>query len=143
MKKSKVDRSLLVMSALSAALADDVLSLSESELHHELREDKIDPAFTAAQLRCHALEQIAEFRRKRLQDARLSLGSQIDREKVVPPETAIVHQRICAMRALFVAKPRLSLAFREGRVQSDADWMSVWDNLLELGLVREDDGSID
>lgn len=143
MKKSKEDRTIRVMSALSVAMADDVLSLSEEELYQELREDKIDPAYTAAQLRYHALEQIAEFRRKRLQDASHALGSQIDRAKVVPPDTVIVHQRISAMRALFVAKPGLSVAFREGRAQSDSDWMSVWDNLLELGLVREDNGSFD
>jgi hypothetical protein len=143
MKKSKEDRTIQVMSALSVAMADDVLSLSEDELCQELKEDKIDLAHTAARLRNHALEQIAEFRRKRLQDASHALGSRIDRAKVVPPETAIVHQRISAMKALFVAKPGLSMAFREGRAQTDSDWMSVWDNLLELGLVREDDGAVD
>jgi ribosomal protein L29 len=143
MKKSKEDRTIQVMSALSVAMADDVLSLSEEELCQELREDKIDLAQTGAQLRCQALEQIAEFRRQRLQDASHALGSRMDRAKVVPPETAIVRQRITAMRALFLAKPGLSMAFREGRAQSDSDWMSVWDNLLELGLVREDDGAVD
>jgi|SRR5580692_3863704 hypothetical protein len=143
MKKSKEDRTIQLISALSVAMADDVLSLSEEELVQELREDKIDPADSASPLRCHALEQIAVFRRKRLQDASLALRAQVDRAKVLPPQASIVHRRISAMRALFLAKPGLSMAFREGRAQSDSDWMSVWDNLLELGLVREDDGSVD
>lgn len=133
-----VDRPTKLLRVLSAEMAADVLALSDEELEKELRGQGEDPAKVAAQMRDQALQQVSAFRRKRLQAAREAMGAQTDRARVTRPTSEVARQRI---RALFAARPELSMAFRKGQNQSDADWVSLWDDLVELGIIHDDESA--
>ena len=40
---------------------------------------------------------------------------------------------------LFARDTSLGLAYREGKQQSEADWQSLWDDLVDVGAIGEDD----
>lgn len=44
------------------------------------------------------------------------------------------------LHRLFAQNPNLAVAFRQGKKQSDSDWESLWDDLVEIGEIKEDDG---
>ena len=38
--------------------------------------------------------------------------------------------------------PRVGFAFRDGKKQTEADWQTIYDDLLAMGLIEpEDDGA--
>jgi hypothetical protein len=131
-----VDRPTQLLRELCDQMSADVLALTDEELEEELLDQGEDPAKIAAQLRDQALEQLSAFKRKRLQAVRDAMAARTDYGKVTRPTAQVARQRI---RALFAEKPELSMAFRKGRKQSDTDWMSIWDDLVELGVLREND----
>lgn len=44
------------------------------------------------------------------------------------------------VQELFANDRSLGLAFREGKRQSDADWQSLYDDLVAMGAIKADDG---
>jgi hypothetical protein len=38
----------------------------------------------------------------------------------------------------FEAQPDLAMAFRDGKRQSDADWHTLYEDLIELGAIEPD-----
>ena len=141
MKDWTGDRPLGILRAVASAMAEDVLLLPDEELSLELRDEGLDVAQTASEMRAHAMEQIAEFRRKRLFEARVALAKRVSRSRpTIRPALGVVRERI---KEVFTRHTELSVAFRNRQKLSDADWMSTWDDMVELGLISDEDESAD
>ena len=122
--------------AIEQALIEDVYEVSDPELEKEFTQDGIDIKEIANSMRGGALDLIIKERRKSLAKARAGMlvhsVSKSDRRQRPNLETI---KR--GLAELFQAKPSLAVAFRQGKSQSEADWYSLWDDLVELGEISE------
>jgi hypothetical protein len=129
----------LKLDRVAEALADDVDGLSDEQVLQEAKEDGIDPSKVAGEFRSSALSMIAQAKRHRLLQARSALEkSQRSSASAVRtrPTLAAIKARIQEALAI---KPSLAIAFRDGKEMSDDDWLSLWDDLVETGAVKEGD----
>lgn len=129
----------LKLDRISEALAEDVDGLSDEQVLQEAKEDGLDTAKVAAEFRSSALSMIAQAKRQRLLQARSALEkSQQSRTSAVRarPTLAAIKARIQEVLAI---KPSLAIAFRDGKEMSDDDWLSLWDDFVETGAVKEGD----
>lgn len=129
------------LEAIELALIDDVLQTPEGELEHEFAQEGLNLNEIATSMRNSASELIMQERRKMLAKARAGLVVQ----SIVASHTP-THPNIETIKSLlselFIAKPSLAVAFRQGKSQSESDWYSLWDDLVELGEIsRSKDGS--
>jgi hypothetical protein len=130
---------LLKLDRISEALGDDIAELSDEQVLQEAKEDGIDTARIAAEFRSSALSMIAQVKRQRLLHARTALEkSQQSRAPTARarPTLAAIKTRIQEVLAI---KPSLAIAFRDGKEMSDDDWLSLWDDFVETGAVKEGD----
>jgi hypothetical protein len=129
----------LKLARIAEALAEDVDALTDEQVLQEAREDGIDTARVATEFRSSALSIINQAKRQRLIQARMALQqSQQSRNAAVRvrPTLAVIKLRI---QEILTLKPSLAIAFRDGKEISDDDWLSLWDDLIETGAVKEDD----
>lgn len=129
----------LKLDRFAQALSEDVDGLSDEQVLQEAKEDGIDTAKVAAEFRASALSMIAQIKRRRLLQARAALEkSQQSAASAVRtrPTLSIIKARIQEILAI---KPSLAIAFRDGKEMSDDDWLSLWDDFVETGAVKEGD----
>lgn len=127
------------LQALQAAALEDLFSISDEDLLKEVAADGEDATARARALRTRFVESVSAARRQRLAAARqgvdaVSLPKRIT-VGVHPPIEVIKHR----IQELFAADPSLGLAFREGKKQTNADWESLWDDLIMMGAIENDD----
>jgi len=121
--------------AIELALIDDIFKVPEAELEHEFAQDGLNIKDLANSMRSGAMELIMQERRKKLAKARAGMLVQsISKSDKRRPSLDAV-KRVLA--ELFQAKPALAVAFRQGKSQSETDWYSLWDDLVELGEISE------
>lgn len=122
--------------AIEQALIEDIQDVSDAELEKELTQDGEDLKKIADSMRSGALELIMQERRKSLAKARAGMlvHSVSKSDKRQRPNLEAIKS---SLAGLFQAKPLLAVAFRQGRNQSEADWYSLWDDLVELGEISE------
>lgn len=120
-------------------LAADLDSLSDEQILREASEDGIDSVKLADNFRSSAANLIAAAKRQRLVQARHKLDAYERGHASRPasrPSLEVIKERI---QAVLVNRPSLAIAFRDGRSHPDSDWLSLWDNFMELGVVKDDD----
>jgi len=107
----------------------DVMSTSDEELLGEDKEEGIDSSQTANALR----QAMREAAAKTLRAARPAAPvHSATRATAVRPS----FERLKAMVELvFVREPKLRLAFRDGKRQSEQDWASLYDDLVDMGAI--------
>lgn len=131
------------MAALERLISEDLLAMSDEDLLKEAIEDGIDPATKASELRSSALAKINQAKREKLAAARRGYDASL-RESPVAKTRPALEEIKRQIQALIHggASNGLSLAFRKGETMSDADWESLWDDMVESGLIgdsRKDD----
>lgn len=127
------------MTALERLISEDLLAMSDEELLKEAIEDGVDPAAIAFELRSSALARINQAKRERLVAARRGYEASIKESQIAkarPSLDEIKHQIQALIRG--GASNGLSLAFRKGEAMSDADWESLWDDMVESGLIGDE-----
>ncbi|MES2040089.1 MAG: hypothetical protein V4495_19915 [Pseudomonadota bacterium] len=124
--------------ALENALLEDLNEISDTDLSKDMFEDGLDTAEIANSMRTSALNIIVQERRKKLELARAAIQSQthIDNSVIIRPSIESIKQ---ILSDLFAAKPSLAIAFRQGKSQSDTDWISLWDDLVDIGEISRGD----
>lgn len=122
--------------ALEQALIEDIYEVPDAELERELTKDGVDTKKIANSMRSGALDLIIQERRKSLAKARAGMlvHSVSKSDKHQRPNLESIKRRLAD---LFQSKPLLAVAFRQGRSQSETDWYSLWDDLVELGEISE------
>ena len=125
--------------ALRQLALEDLMAQSDAQLRHEAAEDGEDVDALATALRTSLRGAAAQVLRQRLTDAKQRMANAPARS-VNPrayPTLEALKRRI---QSAFDSQPELGLAFREGKRQSEADWQSLYDDLIELGAITPDEG---
>lgn len=136
MNNVKQGKSVEKLAKFRESLLEDILAMPDEALLVEMRENGLNPTEVAQKLRMNALGLVAQERKRRFTQVRqnfekASAGNQIKQR----PTIEIMKQLV---QELFAKKPEFSLAFRNGERQSDSDIESLWDNLVELGVISDD-----
>jgi ribosomal protein L17 len=129
----------LKLERVADAFAGDVDAMSDAQILQEAKEDGIDTETLAADLRSSAFSLIAQAKRQRLAQARSALAASQQSRALktrVRPTLDMIKQRI---QDVLTIKPSLAIAFRDGREMSDDDWISLWDDFVEMGAVKDGD----
>lgn len=126
------------MAALERLISEELLTMSDEDLLKEAIEDGVDPAAKAFELRSSALAKINQAKREKLAAARRGYEASIKESQIAkarPPLEEIKRQIQALIRGS--ASNGLSLAFRKGETMSDADWESLWDDMVESALIGD------
>jgi hypothetical protein len=127
------------MAAIERLVSEDLLAMSDEDLLKEAIEDGIDPAAKASELRSSALAKINQAKREKLAAARCGYDASL-RESPVAKARPALEEIKRQIQGLIRggASNGLSLAFRKGERMSDADWESLWDDMVESGLIGDE-----
>ena len=127
------------LGALQESALEELFALPDEALLQEVLEDGADPKAQADALRASVMKTLAKARRERLDKAR----SRLQGVQAAKKPAAMIRPSIERMKQLiqdlFARDASLGLAYREGKQQSEADWQSLWDDLVDMGAIREDD----
>jgi hypothetical protein len=123
------------LAALRVVALEDILSTSDAELRKEAVDDGEDVSAIATDLKVAMREAAAAALRQRLSQAkaRMTARTAADLGRPVRPPMERLKQLI---QEAFASDRSLGLAFREGKRQSDADWESLYDDLVALGKIQ-------
>jgi hypothetical protein len=134
-KRTSADR----FKALRKAVADEVLSMTDEEILTDARDQGLDPDHIALMMRTKALEAIASIRKQKLKNVRETLNL-AQTKTIERPTTSFGIEEKKKRIMAFLSEPdtNFSLAFRNGEKQSDSDWDTLWDDLIEQGLIKDE-----
>lgn len=126
------------LAALRRAALEDLMLQTDDELRKEAAEEGLNLSALAQVMRIAMHESAAAVLRERLQAARdLNMEPQESSQRKLP------RPPIAAMKAmiqeLFKTDRSLGLAFREGKSQTEADWISLYDDLVSIGVIQPHD----
>lgn len=116
---------------LRCLAAQDAFALSGDELRQEDAEDGVDTAAEAERWRTTLRQTAARFARE-FQPARSSDYAPLSARQQKRPALDAIKALI---RDVVAARPELAVAFREGKRQSDSDWESLYDDLVDMGAL--------
>jgi len=139
MENMKQRSTKLKLSALQESALEELFALPDEALIQEVSEDGADPKVQAEALRASIMETLAKVRRGRLDQARSRLQSVQATQKAAAKARPSIERMKQVIQDLFARDASLSLAYRDGKQQSEADWESLWDDLVHMGAIREDD----
>lgn len=129
----------LKLSALQESALEELFALPDEALIQEVSEDGADPKVQADGLRASIMETLAKVRRERLDQARSRLRSVQATRKAAAKSRPSIERMKQLIEDLFARDASFGLAYRDGKQQSEADWQSLWDDLVDMGAIREDD----
>jgi|GEM_PF-1379046 hypothetical protein len=135
MKQSRQNQEI---SFIRARALEDLANTSDDEIRKEYREAGQDLSSVAKQTHAKLQDVVAAGMRARLASA-----------KATSKATAAIHpiDRIRpAMERLkeivaeaFQREPKIAMAFRDGKKQTDEDLATVYDDLVRMGVVKPED----
>jgi hypothetical protein len=124
--------------ALRNAVSDEILSMTDEDILVDARNNGLDPDDIALTMKSKAMDMIANIRKQKLKSIRENLNAA--QPKIVKPIATLSLEEKKKKILEFFAKPNTnySLAFRNGDRQSDSDWESLWDDIVEQGLLDDE-----
>ncbi len=123
------------LAALRVVALEDILNTSDADLRKEAVEDGEDVAAIAVDLKSGMRDAAAAALRQRLSQAkaRVTAAPMLQLGRPARPPMERLKQLI---QEAFASDHSLGLAFRDGKKQSDADWESLYDDLVALGKIK-------
>lgn len=133
-------RSREEMSALQQLALEDLMAMDDSQILAEASEAGEDIEATSSSLKMMLRESVAAELRSRLSDARQEIAQHRQTTASISPLPALdeIKRRV---REAFKAEPALGLAYRDGKEQTESDWQSLYEDLIELGAIAPDQNS--
>lgn len=128
--------------ALLDALFDEAHDVSASEIREDIAAMGDNPEQIAADLRAMALDLVMQSRKSRLTHAKGQLRQSVSHNVSALNRNADrIRQKLRELvsRDESFGHGRVALAFRNGVTQSDNDLLSLWQDLVDLGAVSDDD----
>ena len=125
-------------SSLRNAVANEILSMTDEEILVDARNNDLDPDEIALTMKSKAMDMIANIRKQKLKCIRENLNTA--KPKLVKSNIILSIEEKKKKILEFFARPNTnySLAFRNGERQSDSDWESLWDDIVEQGLLDDE-----
>ena len=126
------------IAALRNAALEDLMATTDEQLRQEALEDGEDLVVIASQVKTSMREAAAEALRQKLVQAKVRMKPKLATltESFIRPP---VHQIKQIIQGLFQTDQSLGLAFRDGKKQTDADWLSLYDDLVAMGAIKPND----
>ena len=125
------------MTSLRAMALSDLQATSDSELLKELIAEGEDLSAIAARVRAKLDEAASAVLRQQAARTR-SVTLRIS----IPVPTSLIRPAIDRLKSLvqeaLQGRTDLAVAFRDGKKQSDSDWESLYDDLVALGVIKDD-----
>lgn len=125
---------------LADFLIEDVLETSDDDVLAEVREDGLDPQIEAASVRALFEQAVLQTNRRRLLAAKAAVRAEHSaaRHSNSPVSIQEARQRLQVILDQKEATPALTLAARNEAEMSEADILSLLQDLEELGIVPPD-----
>lgn len=139
---SDIDKTRLTKAlALRNALAEDADELTLEQARAELEAAGEDAEKLAGTTRERVMTLLAQTRKLRLMTAKEELRKVSAASRTTPRSVGSIRNALTrlASQTTSVAGRRIAMAYRNGREQSDSDVQSLWQDLIELGAVSDDD----
>ena len=129
------------IAAIRAAALENLLTTTDAELRQEAREDGENLDAMAIQMKSSMREAAASALRERMAKSKSQSRQKLSARRPSFARPAI--DRIKELvQDLFASDQSLGLAFRDGKRQSDADWQSLYDDLVAIGAIKSADDDL-
>ena len=141
MSQQGTERDMKATSLLDA-LIEDAQGSSADEIRDEIAANGGDPVQVAAQMREMTMGLVLQSRKARLEEAQAQWRQQSGRAATLPSRRpGRIRERLRQLVSgnESFANGRVALAFRNGVSQSDNDLLSLWQDLVDLGAVSDDE----
>ncbi len=123
------------LATIRAELIADIESASDEALLQELSEDGETAKSIAERTRLCAREAAAAVLRDSLAQAK---AAKRNKARGLAHARPALEQLKCLVREVLATRPDAAVAFRDGKSLSDTDWQTLYDDMVELGLVSRD-----
>jgi hypothetical protein len=131
-------KSIAEIATLRAAALKDLLSTTDDDFRQEAREDGEDLEGMAIQMKSAMRNTASAVLRERMTESKVQMRPALALRSLSLTRPAIDRIKTF-VQELFANDRSLGLAFREGKRQSDADWQSLYDDLVAMGAIKADD----
>ena len=125
------------LASLRKAALEDLMLQTDERLQEEAVEEGLNLSTMAHAMRAVMHESATSVLRERLRTAHVNLQQQ-ERSTSSFPRPSIESIK-ATIRELLNTDGSLALAFREGRSQTEADWNSLYDDLVSMGAIEPHD----
>lgn len=132
MKQSKESREI---GFIRARMLEDLANTSDEEIRNEYREAGQDMAAVAKQTHDALRDVVAASMRAKLASAKAATKGSSARQPTNWVRPAIDRLREIVAEA-FVREPKVAMAFRDGKKQTDEDLATVYDDLVKMGVIK-------
>lgn len=127
------------LTRLADALADDILNASDEEILTEFRENYGDPNRHAIETRALFEKTVIAANKGRLAAARAGASAVLRPTDSTPVDIAEARKRLRSLRSSTSVSQPITLAARNESELSDADVLSMYEDMCELGAPPPDD----
>lgn len=124
------------LAAVRALALKDLEATSDEDIRAELAAEGIDPDQLAASIAVSLDDVLAVSLRQQAAAAKAAMQVRAIPKTSRRPALDRIKERIAQA---FAAEPQLATAFREGSRQSDADLETLYDDLVLMGKIPDDD----
>ena len=124
------------LAAVRALALKDLEAASDEDIRAELAAEGIDPDQLAASIAVSLDDVLASCLRQQAAAAKAAMQVRATPKTSRRPALNRIKERIAQASAV---EPQLATAFREGTRQSDADLETLYDDLVLMGKIPDDD----
>jgi len=135
MKQSKESREI---SFIRARMLEDLANTSDEEIRNEFREAGQDLATVAMQTHEVLRDAVAAGMRAKLASAKVAAKASSASRPANWGRPTMERLKELVAEA-FTREPKVAMAFRDGKKQTDEDLATVYDDLVRMGVIKSED----
>jgi hypothetical protein len=126
---------------IRARALDDLANTSDEEVRNEYREAGQDMAAIAKQTHDSLRDVVAATMRAKLASTKAATTASSARKSTRRARPAM--ERLKEILAeTFMREPKVAMAFRDGKKQTDEDLATVYDDLVRMGVIKPEDHGV-
>jgi hypothetical protein len=123
---------------IRARALEDLANTSDEEIRNEYREAGQDMTAVAKQTHNKLRDVVAASMRARLASAKATVKASAASQLASRVRPAMERLKAIVDEA-FLREPKVAMAFRDGKKQTDEDLATVYDDLVRMGVIKPED----
>lgn len=123
---------------IRARALEDLANTSDEEIRNEYQEAGQDMAAVAKQTHDKLRDVVAASMRARLASAKATVKVSAASQPASRVRPAMERLKAIVAEA-FLREPKVAMAFRDGKKQTDEDLATVYDDLVRMGVIKPED----
>lgn len=135
MKQSKESKEI---SFIRTKALEDLANTSDEEIRNEYREAGQDMAAVAKQTHDKLRDVVAAGMRAKLASAKAATKASTAGQPANRVRPVMARLKEIVAEA-FLREPKVAMAFRDGKKQTDEDLATVYDDLVRMGIIKPED----